>query len=50
MREGRIVADLKGDDINQETIIAYATGVREPQAGLFAGAAPAAGETGRVIA
>ena len=32
MRAGRIVADLKGADINQETIIAYATGVREPQA------------------
>jgi ribose transport system ATP-binding protein len=31
MREGRIVADLKGPDINQETIIAYATGVRAPQ-------------------
>ena len=36
MREGRIVADLKGTDINQETIIAYATGVRsaQPPAGL----------------
>jgi ribose transport system ATP-binding protein len=31
MREGCIVADLKGPDINQETIIAYATGVRAPQ-------------------
>jgi len=31
MRGGRIVADLKGADINQETIIAFATGVREPQ-------------------
>jgi len=36
MREGRIVADLMGTDINQETIIAYATGVRsaQPPAGL----------------
>ena len=31
MRAGRIVADLKGADINQETIIAFATGVRESQ-------------------
>jgi ribose transport system ATP-binding protein len=31
MREGRIVADLRGADINQETIIAYATGVNEAQ-------------------
>jgi ribose transport system ATP-binding protein len=36
MREGALVADLKGADINQETIIAYATGVREPQAAFAA--------------
>jgi ribose transport system ATP-binding protein len=40
MRAGRIVADLKGADINQETIIAYATGVRPAQDSLF-GAEPA---------
>jgi ribose transport system ATP-binding protein len=31
MREGRVVANLSGADINQETIIAYATGVLASQ-------------------
>ncbi len=33
LREGKLVADLtEKSDINQETIMAYATGVRDPMA------------------